>query len=135
MGPEGSETLQLWRSSTAWDLQPKDTIKTRRSKSQLPGTFQRPLAINKHAPALIAPPAVPANHGLEGPLSAGELHDLAVKGARLHPHGGDAQLLGLLEDLEGGGRRGDDGYRGLFGVGEGRQVREGGELLQGRDGC
>lgn len=106
-------------------------------KLQLPNCLQPPLPIHQHTPPLPADGAAAktGHDGLEARLAflslalAGEGEDLVVKGAGLQPHGGDTEVLGLLEDLAGDGGRGDDGDGRVPGVGQGGEGGHGGDLL------
>lgn len=100
---------------------------------ELPRRLHRPLPINQDAPALASDGAAAkaCDDGLEAALAARVLEHGVVKGARLQPDGRDAELLRLVENLEGGGGRGDDGDGGLLGVGQGGEVGDRGVVLAG----
>lgn len=102
---------------------------------QLPRVLEGSLAVDQHTPALVATTAIPGHYGIKGTLLACESDDSVVEGARLQPHGGHAQLTCLVQDLEGGGGRGDDADRGLARLLKCRQAWYRGELaVKGRDG-
>lgn len=119
-------------------LRPQSSTSQPRGLPLPPRNFQPLLPINQHAPPL-AVPAIPApeiirNHGARK-RALRVLQHLLVERARLQPDGADAGVLGLLEQLQGDGRRRDDGERGLGG-GRERGGRGGGGVVavEGGDG-
>ena len=100
---------------------------------QLSSRLQALLSVDKYTPALRPPSAVASDDMTAKPVVArcpGILEHLIVKGAGLEEDGRDPQLLGLLEDLEGGKGRRDDGHGRLLGVWQGRERRLGRERLR-----
>ena len=60
---------------------------------------QRSLPIHKHTPPRLTLATLPGDDSIKVALLTRELEHGIVKGARLQPHGGDSDALGLLQDL------------------------------------
>lgn len=79
------------------------------SQLQLASILHGLLTVHQNAPALRASTSFSIDNSLKGAVFQGELEDLIIKSARLKPDSRNSNALGLLEDVDGDARVGDDG--------------------------